>query len=93
LKKPKVSVRMVPFKPATKVEFKLATTVATGVEAEKFQIELKSRISTVPFTVITYPAVALLDAKNVWRASKYCTYHRTQSFQRAVVQLLGLGAC
>jgi hypothetical protein len=76
------------------VAFKSATTVATEVEARSksgIQIAVKLRITSVPFAVITYPAVALLDAKCAWRASKYCTHHRTQSFQRALVQLLGSG--
>jgi len=68
-----------------------AITIATltkGSSKNGIQISVKLSKTTVPEEV-ELPDEA--SPKNIWRASKYCTHHRTQSFHSAFVQLLGLG--
>jgi len=75
------------------VAFKAATTWATGtLGRSKRGIQISVKLSSTTYELFTIPDE--LDAaspKNVWRASKYCTYQRTQSFHCAFVHAAGLG--
>jgi len=90
----------VAFKSATTVAAVVEASSKSGIH---IAVKLSNTTSVV-FAEVTIPEVALADVltgmgllagaaspKNVWRASKYCTYQRTQSFHRDFVQLLGLG--
>jgi hypothetical protein len=89
------------------VAFKSATTVATvmlGSSKRGIQIAVKLSNATELFDELAIPEVEFSDEfdgrellamaavpEAYWRASKYWTYHRIQSFQRAFVHLLGSG--
>jgi len=93
-------IEEVAFKSATTVAAVVEASSKRGIH---IAVKLSNGTS-VEFAEVTIPEVEFADVlagmeplagaaspKNVWRASKYCTYQRTQSFHRAFVQLAGLG--